>query len=149
MPLALNIKTPAVPLVYRSMKEENGKPMLGRVRDTLGVVPDRDISVQTDGTVQPKNGGMSVAPSLLKMPYSLIPKRLKHLLPDGEGAKGSNNLRVWKRGVGDFKEASFALKLTMRLDKPTHGLVEPADIMPFAEYEMALQNTRDDWENGE
>ena len=92
---------------------------------------------------------MSVAPSLLKLPYSMIPKRLKHLLPNGEGAKGGNNLRVWKRGTGAFADAPLAPKLALRVGQSrSMDWWKPDAVMPFAEYEAALQNTRNDWEDG-
>ena len=149
MPPVPALEEHPAPLVYRSMFEEEGKPQVGQRSSTLGVLPDIDITAQSDGTVQPNTGRMSVAPSLLKLPYSMIPKRLKHLLPNGEGAKGGNNLRVWKRGTGAFADAPLAPKLALRVDSPKHGLVEPDAVMPFAEYEAALQNTRNDWEDGE
>ena len=135
-----------MPQIYRSMKEDNGKPLTGQGSSTLGIRPGTDITVQPDGTVQPDTGGMSVAPSLGALKKFLIPRRLSSVLLEAEGATGKNELHVWKMGTGTFADAPLAPKLALRVDDPEHGLVEPDAVMSLSDYETALQNTRHAWE---
>jgi hypothetical protein len=85
---------------------------------------------------------MSVAPEWRVLPFWRIPKRLRPKCP---GASGTNQLHCWKHGEGLFEEALVTEQLLLRPDKRTHGLVEPAHEMPLADYEAALEATRDGW----
>src|SRR6266480_3147033 len=122
-----------MPRVFRSMKEEGGKPKVGNAAMMLGVRRS-DVSVDESGNVHPKTGGMSVNASLRSMPARLVPKRLKDIVP---GAAGNNNLRVWAMGGGSFESGGFADHLNLRLDEedPLHGLIEPDAIMGLQDYE--------------
>jgi hypothetical protein len=48
-------------------------------------------------------------------------------------------------GEGDFKDGALAPGLNFRRDNATHGLVEPAAVVRFADYEADLAATRDQW----
>jgi hypothetical protein len=48
-------------------------------------------------------------------------------------------------GEGDFQDGALAPGLNYRRDNETHGLVEPAAVVPLADYEAVLAATRDQW----
>src|SRR5438105_15773605 len=110
-----------MPRVFRSMKEEGGKPKVGNAAMLLGLRPS-DVALDESGNVHPNTGRMSVNASLRSMPARLVPKRLKDIVP---GAAGNNNLRVWAMGDGTFKSGALADHLNLRLDDedPLHGLI--------------------------
>jgi hypothetical protein len=88
---------------------------------------------------------MSVAPDLLALPDSRIPKRLRHLVPS---ARGSNAVSVWSLGEGSFSDGPLVDRLTLRRDPEdptTHGFVEPDREMPLSAYVEALHATREIW----
>lgn len=118
-------------LIYRSMIEEGGYPKPGDTARTLGVRLGVDISAGPSGFVVPGTGGMSVAPMTpLNLPVHRRPRIL--------GGTGKDP--VWGT------HSSLLLpKLMFRQDSPTHGLVEPAMPMPFAEFQKALSETRERW----
>ena len=118
---------------------------MGEGSNTLGIRRNYDIKTQSDGTVLPKTGGMSVAPSLRETNPLKIPKRFLALFPEIEGIQGGNSLRVWTMGAGVFQAAPLTPKLALTLQNPTHGFVEPDAAMPLADYEAALYETRDEW----
>lgn len=138
-----------MPLVYRSMLADRGKPRVGATAKTLGVRvapdPKPDIPVDTAGLVWPGTGGMSVAPNWRSLPGHRIPARLVDKHPS---ATGKNSLYCWRLGAGDFLAGPVAPDLTFRPDPNTpaqHGLVEPAQEMSLADYQAALAATRDHW----
>lgn len=102
-----------------------------------------DIAPDESGNVHPRTGGMSVAPSWRELPQHRIPKRLRSLCPK---ARGSNDLVVWSMGEGPFQSEAITTQLNLRVDKPGHGMLEPASTMPLDEYERALADTSDQWE---
>jgi hypothetical protein len=85
---------------------------------------------------------MSVAPSWRDLPPGRIPKRLKHLIQE---ATGSNQYYCWYFGEGPFGDGLIQEKLTLRQDKPQHGMVEPAEAMAFDAYQSFLAGTRNEW----
>jgi hypothetical protein len=142
-----------MPRIFRIMKNDGGRPMLGSSSTTLGVrLPgsssDPDIVPGPDGDVSPGTGGMSVSPSLTdlleRLPPTFIPKRLQPLVPD---AAGSNNLTAWRMGQGSFVAAAVTELLALRPDpdEPQHGFVEPASLMALDEYVSALHVTQSAW----
>src|SRR5947199_64430 len=94
-----------MPLVYRSMFPDGDRPRIGPTASTLGArlgppSSGGDIPVADDGTVAPGTGGISVAPSLETLPLHRLPKRVRPRIP---GARGNDNLVVWKMGEGPFE----------------------------------------------
>lgn len=89
---------------------------------------------------------MSVAPTLTDLPPWRVPERLGHLV---EGATGPDSDRVWVMGDGSFSTGPLSQGLTLRVTSKTHGLVEPDERRPFAEYEAYLAATATLWALGE
>ena len=142
-----------VPRIYRSMRAEGGKPVLGSTSATLGVrVPDTlnasvepDIPLDDAGLVHPGTGGMSVSPSPGHLPARRIPQRLRHRYPK---AAGSDKLMVWAMGDGPFVDDAITGNLRLRLDPENrnHGFVEPAAPVLADAYVTNINLTRDLWE---
>lgn len=131
----------SVPKIYRAMKASTDTlPEAGSSARTLGARPN-DLPV-VDGMVAPRTGGMSVSPALADLPPQWVPKRLAHLR---EGAEGPNTNHVFRHGTGSFASAAVAPHLVLRPDAQDHGLVEPDQPMPWADYQAALHATRADW----
>ena len=138
-----------MPKIYRTMLADGGKPKVGSESKMLGVriapTPQADIPVDEQGVVYPQTGGMSVAPEWRKLPYFLVPKRLRALRPD---ARGSNQLACWTLGQGAFKQGDLSDNLVLRPDPnglARHGLVEPKVEMSIETFQEALAKTRDRW----
>jgi hypothetical protein len=85
---------------------------------------------------------MSVAPAWRELPAHRIPRRLRHLAPD---AHGKDEDACWRMGDGPFLDGAVAAGLGLRVQRPTHGLIEPAEAMPVQAYQEALATTRDRW----
>lgn len=123
--------------LFRSMKEDaDGLPMVGPSGRMLGVRPGSAatpdvLASQANDTVLPNHGGMSVAPD---DPMHL----LKHRRPPSLGGIGQDP--VWYIEVADLP-----VDLQFRQDRLTHGVIEPAQTMTLAEFEMALEATRSQW----
>ena len=132
-----------MPLVYRAMTCEGDQPKLGPSARTLGVRPDIDITLDEKGFVQPRTGGMSVAPSWRDLPPHRIPLRLRPIACD---ACGSDLDACWRMGSGAFVDSSLNESLNLRSDQSDHGLVEPSRTMGMTEFQSALAATRDQWE---
>jgi hypothetical protein len=133
-----------MPLIFRAMRADGGKPLVGTGSKCLGVRPG-EIPVDEGGLVHPGTGGMSVAPSWPELPHHLIPKRLRQLVPK---ASGTGNFTVWKMGDGPFVASPVSPDLVLRpdpKDPDRHGFVEPARSMTLDEYLAALAATRDSW----
>ena len=67
-----------MPRVFRAMKQDSGKPLIGESSLTLGVrtAGDRgrlDIVPDVEGKVAPGTGGMSVSPSVRQLLDRLLP----------------------------------------------------------------------------
>jgi hypothetical protein len=138
-----------MPLVYRAMLADGDRPQVGPSALALGVrvPPDEhaDIAVGAEGMVEPRTGGMSVAPAWRLLPVHRIPRRLRAKFPR---AAGKNSFFLWRMGDGPFAEGPFAERLLFRPDpeKPNkHGFVEPVAKMPTGDYRAALAATRDQW----
>ncbi|HUE70258.1 MAG TPA: hypothetical protein VMP01_05160 [Pirellulaceae bacterium] len=135
-----------MPLIYRSMKVDGGKPLCENTARGLGVrigtSPEDDIAADDAGQVHPDSGGMSVVPSWRDLEAHRIPKRLKHIVTD---ARGSNRDACWRRGEGPFENGPVADDLVLRKDSDIHAFVEPARSMSAAAYIQALVATRDQW----
>lgn len=134
-----------MPLNFRAMLTDQGKPAIGPTAQSLGVRPGYDIPLEAGGVVRPGTGGMSVAPDWRKLPVFRIPVRLRHLFPRARGR--DPRLRCWRMGDGPFADGPVADGLALRAD-PTntdHGLVEPVTAMALSAYASVLAATRDIW----
>ncbi len=136
-----------MPLIYRVMTPDSDRPKLGTTNRTLGIrlapLKYKDISeLNADGTVAPGQGGMSVGPRLVDLPKFLVPERLRKLVP---GAYGDDDDCCWSMGDGPFVDGVLNERLTLRVDRPGHGLIEPAFRMPVADFLTAIAATRDQW----
>ena len=131
-----------MPRVFRAMSREGDAPRVGNTARSLGVRPGSDIATDDSGDVSPKSGGMSVAPSWRELPPHRIPRRLSHLVP---GACGNNIDFCWRLGEGAFEDSPVTPLLSLRLDRPDHGLVEPTCVMPILSFQDALAETRKEW----
>ena len=54
-------------------------------------------------------------------------------------------MEVWYLGDGPFQSEAITDRLNLRVDRPLHGMVEPATTMPFDEYEQLLADTTGQW----
>jgi hypothetical protein len=121
--------------IFRAMKAEgDGLPKVGRSGRELGVRidgPRRDLTVGEDGTVEPGNGGMSVAlDAALNLPKPRLPKSL-----GGEG----------RDPVFSMVRANIPPTLLLRQDRYPHALVEPGRRCPLSVFESDLASTRSLW----
>jgi len=129
--------------VFRAMKADFRRlPQVGRSGRYLGVRPKHvgspanlvvwDIPVDEHGCVHPGAGGMSVAPAT----PSNLPKIRR---PESFGGDGVDP-------VFCLETDELGEHLRFRLDKPKHGLIEPAKSCTFSEYEDAIYETLQNWE---
>jgi hypothetical protein len=121
--------------IFRAMKAEaDGLPKVGRSGRELGVRidgPNRDLAIGEDGTVEPGNGGMSVAlDAALNLPKPRLPKSL-----GGEG----------RDPVFAMVKANIPRTLLLRQDRYPHALVEPCHRCTLAVFESDLASTRSLW----
>ena len=116
--------------IFRGTTEEKGEPKVGDSARTLGVRPNRDIPVDTNGNVHPNTDGVSVSPS----PQDLPP----HRKPIEFGGTGKDP--VWKLDVADLGN-----DLQHVPDKPGHGTIQPKQSMPLSKYQTALANLKSKW----
>lgn len=124
---------------FRSMTPDADRlPVVGRHSRALGVRVPGDVTPQPDGRVAPGGGGMSVSPSTLwNLPHHRRPR------PLGRGSTGPSGDVVY------VLPALSSPALVVRLDpgRPDkHALIEPAELMPLGDYEIALVATRSRWE---
>ena len=135
-----------MPLMFRSMLPDGNRPKVGADKKMLGVKAGSDkhddIAPDEMGNVHPRTGGMSVAPAWRELPAHRIPKRLRFICPK---ARGTNEMEVWYLGEGPFQSEAITDRLNFRVDRPLHGMVEPATTMPFDEYEQLLADTTGQW----
>jgi hypothetical protein len=115
--------------IYRSMAACSSLPCVGD-RD-LGVRVDWDVKRAADGTVNPLEGGMSVAPDdPLRLPV--------HRRPPSLGGTGKKP--VWETTLG-----SLPGELSYRQTSEDHGLVEPVAAVQLDEFRAHLGSTADSW----
>lgn len=117
---------------------EDSLPQVGETGRYLAVRRSgrfRDIEVQEGGSVCPESGGMSVSPP----PPENLPEQLR---PPRFGGYGKDPL--WELETDELPP-----ELQYRPDpkNPTgHGFIEPAEEMPFEDYERVIHATRDLWQ---
>jgi len=138
------------PKVYRAMKRDpaDNLPVVGSTSSSgLGARPGIDITVDAAGNVVLDASGMSVAPGWRDLDFPRIPKRLRHIVP---GAAGANSTSCFTTGAGPFQNGVVANGLELILDlgraPVTHGVIAPVQLVPLAEYQTDLGNTRAAWQ---
>ncbi len=134
-----------MPLIFRSMLADGGKPMIGTRSKALGVRVPTDISPDAQGRVAPGTGGMSVVSAWRLLLPHLIPRRLRPLVPH---AAGTNALVCWRMDDGTFVAGPLAPGLFFRpdpWDPHRHGFVEPEREMDLGDYQAALAATVELW----
>ncbi len=112
----------------------DGLPVVGRSARELGVRVEGaviDLRVGEDGWVQSGAGGMSVADG----DPSYLPKHRRPLSLGGDG----------RDPVFGLARAALPAELAIRVDRPPHALVEPAEPCKLGRYEEALAATRPSW----
>jgi hypothetical protein len=122
--------------LFRAMKDTSaGLPDTGASARTLGARPGIDVPARNPGDlVQPGEGGVSVSPDdLLNLPAFRRP-------PEHQG--------TGKDPLWAITDADLGPDLTYRADpvNPAHGFIEPARPMTLAEYQHALEQTKDRWQ---
>lgn len=116
-------------LLYRAMYESSsGLPVFSP--HSLGVRVPTDVRPDAAGIVHPGRG-MSVAPD----DPMLLPD---HLRPACLG--GSSDRSLWA-----IPAHLVQLPLLYRQNKPTHGMIEPAEPIALTEYLNLLEKTARDW----
>ena len=142
-----------MPKIFRSMQPDQSglKPKIGcEDGPGLGVrVPD-DVRPDANGIVCPSTGGMSVSPSIAAMLKSGLLHRIpRDMAGQYPGARGSSTRRIWSFGEGPFVNSPVGDQLVLRLDKPTHGLVEPFTQTSLGDFQQALARTQNGWRKDE
>lgn len=131
-----------MPTIYRSMRSDGAYPQCGAAKTMLGVKIGDDIQSDADGMVHPRRGGMSVAPTWRDLPAHRIPRRLRERCPK---AAGNDSVCCWRMGEGQFADGIIGIDLAIRVDRPTHGVIEPARKFSAEVFQTALENTRTAW----
>ena len=138
-----------MPVMYRAMLADRDLPMVGPAKTMLGakIGDDEhdDIAPGEGGEVHPGAGGVSVAPEWRALPRHRIPRRLNPKL-DRPIAAGSDRLRCWRYGSGEFESADINTDLRLAVDCPRHGTLEPSVRMPADRYQGGLAATAPQWE---
>src|SRR3954449_5051421 len=100
-----------MPKVYRAMrKADDDRPVVDATGKGLGVrgVPYNgvtDVDLDEAGNVVLNGKGMSVVPTWRDLPFFLIPKRLRPLVPS---ARGASDTFCFTTGVGPFGDGELA-----------------------------------------
>jgi hypothetical protein len=120
---------PSERMLYRAMyAAASGLPVTGP--KDLGVRPKVDVRLDASGVVSPGRG-MSVAPD----DPMLLPD---HLRPTYLG--GDSDRAAWSIPL-----EAIRLPLLYTQDKPSHGIIGPAEQMTLDEYIKLLEQTARDW----
>src|SRR5438105_1332185 len=112
--------------------DRDNLPVIDASRTTLGVKlhDSPDIRMDRDALVYPRTGGMSVAPTPEDLPAGYRPRSLG----------GRSGRPVWEFDLGNLPS-----DLAFRPTSATHGVIEPARVMPVDEYQQALHSLRAFW----
>jgi hypothetical protein len=114
-------------------RDGDGFPVLTHLTSSgLGVRPEIDIQVDDDGFVEPESGGMSVTPDT---PDGLPPARR----PREFGGIGKHP--AWFLDADELPDS-----LVYREERETHGFIEPSVRMELTDYQEAIAETRELWE---
>jgi|HubBroStandDraft_4_1064222.scaffolds.fasta_scaffold1513013_2 hypothetical protein len=63
--------------VFRVMEADNGRPKVGAGPNMLGVRVPKDVQLDEENNVFPGGGGLSVGSKISKLPYAMLPTRLR------------------------------------------------------------------------
>ncbi len=120
--------------LYRAMmRGADGQPLEEDSARGLGVREGFDVIPESDSSVLPRGGGMSVAPD--------DPRHLPtHRRPAEWGGTGRDPLWV-------IDEADLPADLRFRRDTRLHGLIEPSRRMTLEDFRMHLRSTGSSWES--
>ena len=105
------------------MTQDGASPQVGASPRTLGARPTSDIPVDVHGNVHPNTGGVSVAPSVDKLPLHRRPPRTWR---DRQGS-------VWKMNTADLGS-----ELVHVPDSPGHGTIQPSRPMPLSKFSSRI-----------
>jgi hypothetical protein len=105
--------------------DEPHAPLMEASARGLGVRPDYDIAVDAEGNVAPNGEGMTVRPSAGDIPRQFRKGRFS----------------VWSLDTEMLPEG-----LEYEQDSPTHGVVQPAWVMPYEEFAAGIDETRPLWQ---
>lgn len=125
------------------MRADGEYPEVGASARSLGVRPNTDIHVAPNGAVQPRTGGMSVAPNWRDLKGHRIPKRLKPLC---EKATGNNTDRIWFMGEGVFENSQIDEYLELICESEIHGSIGPVHAVHIGDLQAHLAMTRHRWQ---
>lgn len=130
------------------LAQADNLPVVGSSSSSeLGIRPGIDVTVDAAGNVVLASKGMSVAPGWRELPFTRIPKRLHQIVP---GATGPNSTSCFTMGIGSFQNGIVANGLELIPDEGqapiTHGVVAPVQVVPLAQYQADLENTRAAWQ---
>jgi hypothetical protein len=121
-------------------------PQVGHEKNMLGVTlppADRaDVHPDPAGMVVPGNEGLSVAPDLKSLPLGLVPERLRS---KRQGARGPDELRLFRLGEGLFQRSDIAQELELQPTSRKHGVVRPRAAMHVDQYQARLADTKPRW----
>ena len=76
------------------------------------------------------------------LPGHRIPQRLRVLC---SYATGKDFFECWQFGDGPFINGEMTTGLSLRVDRSTHGVIEPSHEIPAHEYQASLAATRENW----
>lgn len=138
-----------MPTLYRPMKAaEDNFPVVGSNSKELGVRvppnPNSDIDLDDNQLIKLNGRGMSVAEHWQHLPGHLIPKRLQPIFP---AATGSNSLKCFKMGEGNFEEANVNsdLRVVIKSGNSHGGNVAPLEQVEVDNFQSSLAATRNAW----
>jgi hypothetical protein len=109
--------------------EDPAKPMVGDGVCELGVRVPRDVKPSDAGYVRTKSGGMSVSLSPSSLPVVFV-----------------EAYPVWQMDADDLPASLYLAGGLTGVENVGHALVKPAHKMKLAEYQQALANTQELWE---
>lgn len=121
-------------MIFRGMKADGDKPEVAETRRSLGVKMPDDLDVDGKGIAKHNHKGMSTSPD---SPMNL-PSHRRNAEWDG-----TNKDPVWGISLDKLRTTD----LDWHEDKPgIHGIVRPAEDMPYQRFKSALESTRGDWQ---
>jgi len=125
----------------------DGLPKVGTAAKCLGVRippnPNADVGLDGAGNVLLDRRGLSVSQDWRQLPGHLIPEHLD----DGFNGASGRGMSVFVHGSGPFDEGAVAagLELLYKAGSTTAGVVAPDAAVLLAQYQQALDATREDW----
>jgi hypothetical protein len=118
------------------------RPLIADHASALGIRPGIDLPVEAGDLVKPGTGGMSVSPTIVDLPNHKVPKSLRAIYPS---ARGSDDMICWVLEGTNWGDVKINDELSLRCDRPTHGMIEPRIDMDLGIYRNALAATQSIW----